>query len=113
MTGAGARLIICVNSLGPAALEFAGGAPPSVASGVEPATLKTGGGKTPGSIGEAPSGDDAADAGGAALGSGVGTDWCGGGSGAKSGDGVPADPPANGERPCMAPVAPPISVDDG
>jgi hypothetical protein len=113
-TGAGARLIICVNSLGPAAPLFAGGAPPSVDSGVEPAELKTGGGKTPGNIGEAPRGDGAAGAAGAA-GAGAGAGANGGGtgavgSGANSGDGAPAALLARGDRPRIAPVAPPRGV---
>lgn len=102
-TGAGARLIICVNSLGPAAPVFAGGAPPSVESGVEPAALKTGGAKTPGSNGEPARGEGAAGPGAGAFGGGTGVE----GSGAKSGDGAPGAPPAIGDRPRIAPVAPP------
>ncbi len=46
-TGAGARLIICVYSLGPAA-EGAEAAPPSAERGVEPPAEKIGGGSTEG-----------------------------------------------------------------
>lgn len=63
-TGAGDRLMSCVNSLGPAVC--AGLAPPSVDSGVAPASLNTGGGRTPGIM-------PPAAAGGATL--------CGGGGG--------------------------------
>ncbi len=105
-TGAGARLIICVNSLGPAAAGPAG-APPNVESGVDPTSLKIGGGKTPGSIGDPPAAGDVSGA--LAV---VGTV----GTGVGSGDEVGAFDPNSGEPPLagedadrMAPVAPPNS----
>ncbi len=105
-TGTGARLIICVNSLGPAAVGPAG-APPNVESGVDPTSLKIGGGKTPGSIGDPPA---AADVSGALPVVGVvGNGGCSGGE-ACAFDPNSGEPPLAGEdTDLIAPVAPPNS----